>query len=238
MIQINPVETNKCCIAQPSAVKNGILPKLPSSYLIIGRSGSGKSTVLYNLLTSEDLLGNYFDLIVVFSPVKTDDILAKLKLPKENYINTFDEDRVNQFLDAMEKKIEKEGMNKVAKTCKLAMIFDDILQKQKFLKSTTMTKLITTNRHFCTSVFVLSQYIRSIPPVIRQNVSGVIFFPSSMMEIEKLADENCEPNMTKKQFISLVEHATKDKHSFLFINRKAEAGERIRKGFDTKLSLS
>lgn len=237
MIKINPVETNKSAIEQPPACESGILPKLPASYLVVGRSGSGKSTVLYNLLTSKELLGEVFNYIFVFSDVHTDDILKKLELPDENYIHDFDESTVEGILKKIENKIDDQGMEVVAKDMKIAFIFDDILNRQKFLKSDIMRKLASANRHYLVSWFILTQYIRAIPPVIRQNASAIIFFPGSLAEVEKLAEENCEPMMTKKEFIEIVQHATNDKHSFLFINRKSENGQRLRKGFDTVVGL-
>jgi hypothetical protein len=237
MIKIEPVETNKINIPQPKAVKNGILPKLPASYLVVGRSGSGKSTVLYRLLTSKELLGEYFNFIFVFSDVKTDDILQKLNLPDENMITDFDEAKVESIIDSIEKKIKDETMEQFGKEYQICFIFDDILGKQRFLKSNIMRKLASANRHYCISWFILTQYLRGIPPTVRQNASAVIFFPASMAEVERLAEENCEAMMNKKQFIEVVQHATSEPHSFLFINRKAENGKRLRKGFNTILSF-
>ena len=239
MIKIKPIKTDKSNIEQPEAVKKGILPSLPSSYLFVGRSGSGKSTNVANLLTNPDLLGGYFNYIAVFSDVACDDVLRNaLKLPNENYITKFDEKSIDAFLTKMESNIAEMGLAKASKEYKICLLFDDILSRQKFLKSNTMRKLITANRHFLVSVVILSQYLKSIPPVIRQNISGLVFYPSSLMEIEKLSEENAEPNTSKKEFIKLVQHATSTKHSFLFINRKADNGKRIRKGYDTLISLS
>jgi len=237
MIKINEVKTDKSNVPQPNAVEKGILPKLPASYLVVGRSGSGKSTVLYNLLTSKELLGDYFNFIFVFSDVATDDILQKLKLPKKNYIKDFDEDKVETIINKIEQKIEKEGLEKTAKEMQIAFIFDDILNKQKFLKSNIMRKLASANRHYLISWFVLSQYYRAIPPVIRSNASGIIYFPASLAENEKLAEEQCLPGMSKKEFIELIDYATEEKHSFMFINNKAESGKKIRKGFDNIINF-
>jgi hypothetical protein len=237
MIQINKVETKKSNVPQPPAVEKGILPKLPSSYLVIGSSGSGKSTVLYNLLTSKELLGEYFNYIFVFSDVKVDDILEKLELPKENYISDWDEVKINSIINKIEEKIENEGLENCAKDMKIAFIFDDILNRQKFLKGDTMRKLISTNRHYLISVFILSQYYKAIPPICRQNASGVIFFASSLMEIEKLSEENCMPNQSKKEFIQIAQYATNGKHDFLFINRRGEPNQKLRKGFDTVIGF-
>ena len=241
MIEIKPIQTDKECIEQPEAVKNGILPKLPSSYLVIGRSGSGKSTNIAALLTDPQLLGGYFNYIVVFSDVACDDVLKHaLQLPDENYIcgEDFTEDKVKSILTTMEKKIKEMGIKKACVEFKVCIVFDDILSRAKLLKSDTMRKLFTANRHYLLSVMILSQYLKSIPPVIRQNVSGLVFYPSSLMEIEKLAEENTPPFMNKKQFIQVVEHACNEKHSFLFINRKDDTEKQLRKGYDTILTLN
>jgi len=233
MIKINSVKTDKSHVPQPEAVKKDILPKLPASYLVIGRSGSGKSTVLYNLLTSPELLGGYFNFIFVFSDVKADDILTKLELPKENYIQDFDDDTIDGILKKLEQKIENDGLEKCAPEYKVAFIFDDILNRQKFLKGNSMRKLASANRHFLVSWFVLSQYYKAIPPVIRTNASAIIYFPASLAENERLSDEQCLPGMSKKDFIELIDYATSEPYSFMFINNKAKkASEKIRKGFD------
>lgn len=236
-MEIKPVETDKSNVKQPDAVEKGILPQLPASYLVVGRSGSGKSTILYNLLTNEKLLGGYFNYIFVFSDVKVDDILAKLELPEENYINDFDEEKVSKIMKNIENKIEDMGLAEASKDMRIAFIFDDLLNKQQFLKSNIMRKLASANRHFLISFFVLTQYYRAIPPVIRTNASGIIYFPASLAENEKLADEQCPPNMSKKEFIKMIDHATSEKHSFMFINNRAKSlDEKIRKGFDRALS--
>ena len=239
MIKINPVDTDKSNIEQPDAVNSGILPSLPASYLVVGRSGSGKSTVLYNLLSSPQLLGGAFNYIFVFSDVETDDVLKKLNLPDENFItgDKFNEDTIKGILDKISKKIKECGLKDSCGQYRIAMVFDDVLSKQKLLRSDIMRKLVTANRHYLVSVFMLTQYLKGVPPTVRQNCSGVVFFPASLSEVEKLADENCEPMMSKKTFVKLVQHATADKHSFLFINRKSPCGQRLRKGFDIILKI-
>jgi hypothetical protein len=232
-IEIKPVKTNKSSIDQPPGVESGIMPTMPASFLVVGKSGSGKSTVLYNLLTKPELLGDYFNFIFVFSPVKTDDILRQLGLPDANYITEFDEDYVSAIIDNLEAKIEEQGgLGKCGNKTKVLFIFDDILGKQKFLRGDVMKKLATANRHFNLSLIINSQYYKGVPPVVRTNVSSILMFPSSLSEIEKLSDENCEPNQSKKEFIDLVQHATSDEFSFLYLQKKAKLGERIRKNFD------
>ena len=89
---IVPIETDKNNIPQKAASKKNIMPKFPFSCVISGRSGSGKTQLLLNMLTRDDLLGNYFHKILIFSPTagELDDTYNSLKIPKENFIKKFD----------------------------------------------------------------------------------------------------------------------------------------------------
>lgn len=225
------VESNKGIIRQPACCKNHILPKTPFGLVMVGRSGSGKSTLLYNLLTKEDYLKGYFDYIFVYSPVKTDDILKQLDLPEENYISDFDEASVNHIMDTMENLLEDDFENNV-NTHKVLFIFDDILQKQKFLKSDVIRKLASASRHFNISWIILTQYYRALPPIVRTNSSATVLFPSCLAEIDKFADEQCLPGMSKQNFIKMIQEATDQPYQFFYINCRAPHGQKARKGWD------
>ena len=85
---IVPIETSKNNIPQKKASKDGVMPNYPFSCVISGRSGSGKTQLLLNMLTRKDLLGDYFHKILVFSPTagELDDTYDSLKLPKEKQL--------------------------------------------------------------------------------------------------------------------------------------------------------
>jgi hypothetical protein len=53
--------------------------------------------------------------------------------------------------------------------------------------------------------------------------------------MDLLVEEFCPNGMSKKAFMAMVMHATKDKHSFLHINMKVPSEERYRKNLDTIL---
>jgi hypothetical protein len=221
----NPYEiqiknTNKDDLAQPESVENDIFPAMPCGILIIGRSNSGKTQAMVNIMTNDNLLGDYFDEIYLLTDAKPDKELIKdLKLEKENIISDFDEEKVKSIMDKQEKAIQADGFKK---SKKLMLLFDDILSNQKFLKSKTLTRLATANRHFNISYIFCSQYYKRLPPVVRVNARYYMIFPSSMSEVEKIADELTGPNMTKKEFIKYLQHATAKKYSFLSINANSE----------------
>jgi len=230
--EIKIKQSNKEGLEQPESVENDIFPKLPMGCLIVGKSGSGKTSAMVNMLTNPNLLGDYFDFIYLFTGnTKPDKELIKdLKLPKKQIITDFDEEDVKQIMDKAERTIEQHGFKD---SPKLMLVFDDILDNQKFLKSKTMLTLATANRHYNISYIFCSQYYKKINAVIRTNCRYYMIFPSSMSECEKIADELTGPNMTKKQFIKYLQHATDKRYSFLSIN--ADSEDPLRRMFENIL---
>ena len=229
--EIEVKKTNKDELDQPDSVKADIFPKLPLGCLIIGRSGSGKTLNMVNMMTNDNLLGDYFDMVYLFTDARPDKELIKdLKLPKKNVISDFDEEKVKEIMDKAERTVQKNGFKE---SPKIMMLFDDILSNQKFLRSKTATKLATANRHFNISYIFCSQYYKKLPPVMRTNARYTIIFPSSMSEIEKIADELTPPRMSKKQFISYLQYATKEQYSFMAIN--SDSQEPLRRKFENIL---
>ena len=53
---IEPVKTSKDEIKSPKLAELGVIPKINSSIIIVGKSGSGKSVLLHNLLTNTSTL--------------------------------------------------------------------------------------------------------------------------------------------------------------------------------------
>ena len=227
-------KTNKDDVYQPNASKIGLLPNLPFGAVVIGKSGSGKTLAIVNMLTNPKLLADTFDYIYLFTGVKPDHELIKdLELDKSNIKVDFDEETVKAIMDKMEKTVDKQGFKNTPSVC---FIFDDILGNTDFLKSKTLTKLATANRHMNISYIVLSQYYKKLPPVVRTNASYYMVFPSSDIEMQKIADELSPPSITKDQFLKIARHATIAKYSFLSINSKADPDKQLRKGFNTILN--
>lgn len=232
---VKVLKTNKDGLEQPHCCEVELLPPVPFSALVVGKTASGKSLATFNLLSNPHLLGGYFDFIILFVGVKPDpDMIKILKLPKENIKKDFTIEEVDQMMDKMELAVDKNGFKKCPKTLYL---FDDILSRSDFLKSPVFTKMMTTNRHMGLSVILLTQYYKKMPSVARTNCSYYMIFPSNLQELDKISEELTPPNMSKKEFIKVAQHATKNKYQFLSINTKAESDKMLRKNFDTFLTL-
>jgi hypothetical protein len=179
------------------------------------------------------MLKDKFDYVYLFTAVKPDeDLIKPLNIHKSCIFENFTENDVKKIVDKLDTFIKQNGFKKCPS---VLMLFDDILSNKEFLKSKTLTKLAVANRHMNITYFILSQYYKKIPAVVRTNVKYVLFFPAALSEVEKLAEEMTPPNMSKKQFIKITQYATKEQYNFLSINNTST--DRLRKNFDIILSL-
>lgn len=237
-LNIEKIETAKNNIPQKARMKDGTILPFPFSLIMSGRSGSGKTNVLINLTTKDSFYGRYFHYILVFSPTADiDDLYKELKLPKENLKTKFDPSDLERIIEIRKKQIEKDGIDAVAKGSRLLIIFDDTIANQDFLKSKEALQMFTLLRHYLCSIIILTQKYNKIPPAQRDNANGIIIFPSNAHEVALIKDELCPPFLTKKEFAKVVDYATDEQYSFLFINNKADNEHRYRKNFNEIIDL-
>ena len=231
---IKPIETNKTKIPQKAASKDNIMPMYPFSCVISGRSGSGKTQLILNMLTRDDLLGNYFHKILVFSPTagELDDTYDSLKIPKENFIRKFDSKILETILNNRKAEIKKDGIEKVAKNNRVLLIFDDCIAEKKFLESKENLMMFTLLRHYLCSVCILSQSFKKIPRSIRINSNFTCIFPSLESEIAVMLEEICPSGISKKEFRETINYCTTGRYDFMTINNHAPPKERIRKNLN------
>ena len=236
---IDKIETAKHKIPLRSVMKKGILPRFPFSIMFSGRSGSGKSNLLMNLLTRKEMYGGYFHYIVVYSPTagKYDDMYASLKLPDENFVPDFSKEGLEALIEQRKKLIDKKGIEWVGKHSRVLIILDDIIANRQFLESQTALTLFALLRHYLVSVVVLMQSYTKLPRALRLNCNGLFVFPASQSEVEVLKDEICPAGIKKKEFENVIDYATRDDYSFLYINNHAKRGERIRKNLTEIINL-
>ena len=210
--------TNKDELYQPPCSELQVLPELPFGMAIIGRSGSGKSQMMIHMMTNKHLLEGVFDYTYLWTGTKADEqMIDALNLPKDCIKNNFEEEDVKKIMDKMEMTVEKQGFRNTPSVC---FIFDDFLNKPKFMKSSTMIKLASANRHLNISYILLSQYYKKLTPVIRTNVAYIAFFPASLSEVIKLAEEQCPSNTSHKDMVKLIQYATNKPYQFLGINSR------------------
>ena len=237
-MSIDVIETAKSKIPLRACMKNGTLPRYPFSIMMSGRSGSGKTNLLLNLMTKREFYGNYFHEILVFSPTagSYDDSYKKLNIPDKNFIKDFDKKTLDNIINYRKNLIDEKGIEWVAKNNRLLIILDDIIANRSFLESPEALKMFALLRHYLVSVIVLIQSYTKLPRALRLNCNAVMVFPCLMSEKKVLIEEVCPSNKTKKEFSELFNYATKGQYDFLYINNHAKPDNRIRKNLDEILN--
>ena len=231
-LQVQPLATKKTDLPQSKYMENGIINKFPSMLLNVGRSGSGKSTVVNYMMTTPNFLKGFFNKVYLFSPTaELDDLAKHLKLKKEFLITAPTEDKLEKILNEQETLIKRIGIEETGRKNKVLIIFDDIISNPQFLKSDVMIRLATMGRHFLISSIINTQSYTKVPRAIRLQANALILFPSSNNEVRLLVEDACPPHCEKKTFLKLIEYATSGKHDFLFINNFCPVETRFRKGF-------
>lgn len=203
------------------------LPKIPFSMMISGARGAGKSVVCLTLL---ELMKDYFDEVIIFSPtieldIKYRNCFEKLDMDFEfgrNIFTTYSESILTRIL----LKIKNANKNKPFKDkARILMIFEDIITSlPKNKRKTIFNKLMLNNRHYNVSIIINSQSFKLFDSNMRKNCSQIILFRTdNVYELENywrelsalLGDSTRE---CRENFLKIYNYATLDKHSFLYLN--------------------
>ena len=81
------------------------------------------------------------------------------------------------------------------------------------------------------------QSYRMIARACRINLRGIAFFQSNRNETDVLCEEENPPSLKRNEFRQLIHEATKDKYSFLFINKDRPYNERYSVKYEDVLEL-
>jgi len=215
-------------------IDKGILPQVPFRGLLIGKSGSGKSSMLLNLICNDEFYEKDFkgENIYVFtgSPhdVKLMNMCSFKEIPASNIYHGFQDHIVSEIYDDMVNDFQ-EAMHDGKKPEQKLFILDDLFFSNQFRqenqKDSMLLKLFQNARKYLGSVLCLAQKASSIATPIRENASFVITFSASNKQADLLeGDYNFLPS--SKDFHRVFKQATKDKHDFLFINMDAPVDRR------------
>ena len=159
-----------------------LLPKLKSNkdeecffnksfvLVIIGKPGSGKTSIIQEILLNEELLKDKFDYIFIFSPSPLEFIEC------EENCNWFKDFTLEKIFSIIEVINENDPDYK-----KVLFIFDDLVGKMhKEATNENLLKLFFNRRHLIKngdlSYIIVSQRYIAMPTNIRACISNMIFF--------------------------------------------------------------
>lgn len=241
ILKIRKVKTRKDNISNPILSDQDLIPRLGTSSILVGTTGQGKSTLLTNLISSEHFYGSkekkVFDHKFLISPTaEGDDVQKKLGIPKENTFTDLDEapEMIQIIMHAQKEKIKTLGADSAPQ---ILLIFDDVISEPQFMRSNEFIKCFIASRHFNLTVFVCSQSWTSVPRRCRIQCKNVFYFAGPQSEMDHLCEEYCPPGMNRKQFLLMLDYATKEPFSFMYINKSVPMKERYRKRLGEQINL-
>lgn len=241
-LKIEKIETSKDKIVEHPLGEAKIIPKMGTSSIMCGTTGQGKSTLLANLATNKRFFGllvggkDIFEKRFLVSPTAEGDDVQKELGVEDKYIFTDLEEApelIGEIMSAQKKKIKKAGN---AKAPQYMLIYDDVIGSPA-LKEPEIIKSFTASRHYNLTTFLCTQSWTAVPRVCRLQCKNIFFFAGPMSEVEMLCLEYCPPRMHKRQFYALVEFATQEPYSFLYINKSDTMEKRFRRNLDEMIDL-
>ena len=123
-------------------------------------------------------------------------------------------------------------------------IFDDLIGDKNTFKNTRdggLIKFLLKHRHLYTNIFITTQYVNAIQPIIKNNIDIFCLFKyANLKDIINKFYPLVSGIMLEEQFKELYQHATDEKYNFLcIISHNALKGKLlIRKNWNVNLSLT
>jgi len=191
------------------------------STAIIGRPGSGKTSLLYALFKSQkpSLLRDAYHNIFLFQPKESgnsmaDNIFGK-NLPEENLFYELNEETLQSVFDKITNENESDEYEGILHH---AIILDDQtahLRDNPKIKN-ILKEMLMNRRHLHLSIFFIIQTFKSIEPDIRRLVDNYFIYKTSKQSLEQIASEVIE--LPSKYIYPLSNLVFNAKYNFLFIN--------------------
>ena len=222
-------ETIPCPYGEP-------FPDLPTSFLLAAPTASGKTMIILNIL-----LRYYKDMFArlwIFSPsIKLDPQYAPLRKMLEKmtdqqkeplYFEDLEQPVLGKLLDE-QRKITEECRKKKMKPPQVCVVLDDLADRGDILtkrqggsQGSWMVSLATRGRHFGVTWIISSQVLNLVGSVIRKNVRCMcVWRLRNHKEVETLCEE-LSGVYPAKTILSLLNHATAEPFSFLFVRLDAK----------------
>ena len=185
--------------------------------LFLGKSCSGKTSLMTSFLKSPPLFKKVYHTIFLFMPSNSRSSL------KDNFFDKnisedqiFDDVNNDDLLDTYET-----AKSNALENCNTLIIFDDV---QKFFKEKEIQKLllhmINNRRHARLSIWLCCQNYFQIPKQIRAGLTDLFIFKVNKSELENIFLDQVE--QFKDDFMKIMKMVYNEPHNFLYINTNSQ----------------
>lgn len=178
---------------------------------LCAKRNSGKSVMLRYLV---DSCKDKFHKIYVVCPTEQINNFYSTMVEQNCIFDNWNESWCEALIMKM---TEKNKGKKKTEIINVLIILDDVVSDTNFHQSNALKKLYTRGRHVGIGVVATTQYLNSLPPVVRNNCDWVIVGQLNHASISLLCEEYLSGDLDKRDFVKLYNRATKD-YNFLLIN--------------------
>ena len=186
-------------------------------WCIVGSRGKGKTTLLLNALNHKQLFKGYFDNVFLVSPTaKNDDKfkpLIKELTQEDKFYNELTEGNIREIMSGLAMFNRDFNRKKNKREPRSLIILDDcIANMPRSTQKSVINELVIQNRHHKVSVWITSQKLTKINPLIRSNVDVISFFKTDNIKELKAFTE--EYNVSEEE----VEAITETNNDFITVS--------------------
>ena len=203
----------------------GLANEKPHVTLLVGRKGSGKTSLLLKLLKDKAGYRNVYQEIIIVSP--TFRLQSQWETISGEGITVYE-----QFSEEILNKVYNEQQPHINSL----LILDDNGDDLKRINQKVFNKLISNSRHLNCSIIALCQKMSQAPTILRSNTDVfAVFSACSIRESEILWSE--VGLLDKKRFHEIFTDATKDQYS-AFVCSMESGKLHFYKNFQTEYKIN
>lgn len=183
--------------------------------LIMGKAGSGKTSLLMGLLGSRDAFKECFDRIYLFMPANSQASIKNSifeRLPKEQIYDKLNIENLSEVFSAVEDLSENDMRSLI--------IFDDVQQFFKGECEALINHMIANRRHNRLSLFFIAQSYKKVPRSCRLQMSDLFCFRLSKADMEDIKTEllDVPEDVYNNVLATYNQHTQTHPKSFLYFN--------------------
>ena len=211
------------------------IPSHPYRALFTGRTNSGKTTNMVNLLIEPQYLKDYYDKIYIFSPNAHIELeYQKIKELNQGQVILKDKFDLTEFRKLFEKFRQNALNTKNDRTQmdRILLFIDDFASKNEVMKSEILSEVYFMCRKYSVSCWLAVQRYKKASADIRNNTEFHVMYEQSAGQAKIIAEELCVGSFTQKHMYKVMEMLSDEPYSFLFINCRKKVPEgRFRYGY-------